>query len=117
MMPAGDETRRALAPVVKLISRSPQTSRFLRPATKKHLIRFNRVEQPVLCTSRKSLRGAGGRTSVIEPAISLEHCQQLRGDKASFGEQVASTLPSPPRLFGQSGIEQHQSLSVHRPVL
>src|SRR6185369_7222856 len=81
------------------------------------LVRLNWIDQPLRRCPGQRLRCGIGGTGILQPQVTVEHRQYLRGEEASLGEQMAGALAANRDLIGKFGPEQDQCFSIHPAIL
>src|SRR5690606_25178760 len=78
---------------------------------------FHRMEQSIPGPTRYLASSGIGGTRIRQPEVALEHRQHLRREKAALRLEVTRPFAAVARDIRQRGIEEHDRLGVHRPVL
>src|SRR5690606_10053673 len=86
-------------------------------ATQEHLVRLDRVQQPLASRTRDLGRSGVGGSGIGKPNVALEHRQDLSGKETALGLQMTGPLAPEPSHIGQDRVEEHYRLRAHRAVL
>src|SRR5437763_1280996 len=77
LVAAGDEANVAGSAVVEIETLGAQTSGLLGAGANEHLIRLDRIDQPVAGGGCKGLRRVVRGAGVRQPKITFDHCENL----------------------------------------
>ena len=84
VVPASNETRGTVAPIVKAEALRPKRCGLRRSQSNEYFIGFNRVEKPFGRGPGYDLRGGICCLGIVEPQIAIKKGQQLRRQKPSL---------------------------------